>query len=225
MTGTSRRHRVAWVLLGVLLGVVALGGFVAWDTHRRVQLLASLDLRINGPVVPDNVLDAVRGAEVRVYDEMSFWRRAAEDIQDSIAFAAPAVAFSQDFSIGPYRIKASTVSETLDFALARGYLTIQSERSSKYNEVIPFFVLQPSLNDWEAAVLLEYLRERHPDLRAMTWEQISADPKAIAKLYSGYMGAGGDWTAWESTTEPGPVAKQRLGFDPTTGEYSQIEAR
>ena len=219
----TRRATVKWLLIGVLIGIVAMGSFVMWDAYRRSQLLATMDFRTHGPVVPDNVLDTVRNAELQSYHDMGFFRQRAEDAQDAIALMAPRLAFAWNFSLGPYRIKASTVDETLDFALQRGYLTLDSERSSKYNEVIPFFVMQPSLNDWEASVLLEYLKQRHPELRKMTWEQIAADPTAIAKLYSGYMGAGGDWRGWESSLEPGAVAKQRLGYDRATGTYTRVE--
>jgi hypothetical protein len=88
--------------------------------------------------------------------------------------------------------------------------------------VLPIFALQPSINDWQASVLLEYLRQRHPALRNMKWEVIAADPNAIAKLYSGYMGAGGDWALWKSDLVPGAVSRDRLGYDPATGRYAAI---
>lgn len=220
--GLSWRLAALLVALGVIAGLLCAGGLALWDANRRAQLLAELDFRTQGPSVPTNVLDSVRGAELHAYRDMGPLRKAAEDLQDALALLSPQLAFSRDFSLGPYRIKASTVRETLDFALARGFLTLRSERSSRYNEVLPYFALQPSLNDWEAGVLLEYLRERHPQLARMSWEQISRDPEAIAKLYSGYMGAGGDWAAWASSMTPGAVSRSRLGYDPTTGGYARV---
>lgn len=197
-------------------------GIALWDANRKVQLLASLDFRIHDPGIPENVLTAIRNAELKAYNDMGWVRKAVEDTQDSLALLWPGLAFSCDFSIGPYCIKASTVREVVDFALDEGYLTLNSERSSRYNEVLPLFALQPSINDWEASVLLEYLRRRHPILRNMPWQAIAADPNAIAKLYSGYMGAGGDWARWESDLVPGAVSRDRLGYDPATGKYGAI---
>ena len=213
---------IALVLVGVVIGLMIAGGIALWDANRKVQLLASLDFRIHDPGIPENVLTTIRNAELKAYDDMGLVRKAVEDIQDSLALLWPGLAFSYDFSIGPYCIKASTVREMVDFALDEKYLTLNSERSSRYNEVLPLFALQPSINDWEASVLLEYLRRRHPGLNNMTWRAIAADPNAIAKLYSGYMGAGGDWARWESDLLPGAVSRDRLGFDPATGKYAAI---
>ena len=213
---------VGLILCGVLLGLLV-GGLVALgESHRRTQLLAELDFRTHGPDVPDNVLTTVRNAEQRAYNNMGSTRRAAESIQDAVALLLPQLAFAQDFSIGPYRIKASTVRSTVDFALDQGFLTLHTQRSSRFNEVLPLFMLQPSINDWQAGVLLEFLRQRHPQLRAMTWAQIAEDPNAIAKLYSGYMGAGGDWALWEADLVPGPVSRERLGYNAEADTYSAI---
>lgn len=220
--GRPWRRTVTMVLVGVLIGLGAAGAFAVWEAHRNAQLLATMDFRTHGPDVPDNVLDAVRGAELKAYDDMGPLRRTAEDLQDAIALLSPRLAFARDFSLGPYRIKASTVRETLDYALAKDYLTVRSEPSGEYKDVLPQFALQPSINDWEAGVLLDFLKTRHPQLRTMTWDQIAADQNAIAKLYSGYMGAGGDWTTWEADTVPGAVSRERLGYDPATGTYSAI---
>lgn len=210
------------VLVGVVIGLILAGGIALWDANRKVQLLASLDFRIHDPGIPENVLTAIRNAELKAYDDMGLVRKAVEDIQDSLALLWPGLAFSYDFSIGPYCIKASTVRETLDFALDEKYLTFNGERSSRHNEVLPIFALQPSINDWQASVLLEYLRQRHPALRNMKWEVIAADPNAIAKLYSGYMGAGGNWAQWKSDLVPGAVSRDRLGYNPATGQYAAI---
>lgn len=213
---------IALVLAGVVIGLMIAGGIALWDANRKVQLLGALDFRIHDPGIPENVLTAIRNAELKAYRDMGLVRKAVEDFQDSLALLWPGLAFSCDFSIGPYCIKASTVREILDFALEQGYLTLNSQRSARYNEVLPIFALQPSINDWKAGVLLEYLRRRHPELRHMTWEVIAADPNAIAKLYSGYMGAGRDWERWNSDLVPGAVSRDRLGYDPDTGTYAAV---
>ena len=61
--------------------------------------------------------------------------------------------------------------------------------------------------------MLEHLRRRHPELRDMSWDLITSEPQLVAKLYSGYMGAGGDWETWEVTLTPGPEAVRRMGLD------------
>ena len=216
------RRVIAWILVGVVIGLSAAGVFALWEAHRSAQLLATIDFRTHGPEVPDNVLDSVRGAEERAYADMGIPRRLAEDVQDALALLSPRLAFARDYSLGPYRIKASTVSETLDYALDKGYLTVRRQPSGEYRDVLPQFALQPSINDWEASVLLDMLKNRHPQLSRMSWAQIAADPNAIAKLYSGYMGAGGDWPAWAADDIPGPVARQRLGYDPATGGYAAV---
>ncbi len=66
---------------------------------------------------------------------------------------------------------------------------------------------------WQAAVVLEHLRSDHPHLRRLGWDAIAHDPRLVALLYSGYLGAGGDWDAWRASAEPGPEALQRMAPD------------
>lgn len=220
----SRRSRFALILAGILIGALGMLTIGIADASRRVALLSTLDFRTERPPVPDNVMDAVLGAELKFYEDMGFVRRKAEDLQDALGLVWPRLAFAGDFSVGNYRIKASTVYETLDFAVDNDYLVVDSNRAANYDEVVPFFALQPSFNDWQASVLLERLRLRHPQLRDRSWNDIASDPNAIAKLYSGYMGAGGDWQRWESDMVPGQVSRYRLGFDAASGGYSGIRA-
>lgn len=212
------------LLLGMAVGMVAAGLVAATVVLRRARLVDSLGVRLRGPQVPDNVLEAVRAAEVRWYADLPRWRRAVKDVQDVAATMWPGVVFRLDSSIGAYRIKAKTIHGLVGYAVERGYLRLAAVPHKRYNKVLPFFALQPTLNDWQACVLLQWLRERHPHLGGRPWQDIAADPEAIAKLYSGYMGAGGDWAAWESSPIPGDVARARLGFDGRTGEYAHIGA-
>jgi len=69
------------------------------------------------------------------------------------------------------------------------------------------------INQWLAALLLQHLKEEHPILATLPWSQIAGDRRLIAKLYSSYMGAGGDWAAWKASVEPGDVARKRMGID------------
>ena len=210
------------VEFGVALAVVVLvvGHFVA--TFRRERLIGRLDLRLRGPVVPVNVLEAVRGAEVRWYSGLPLWRRLVKDGQDVIASVVPRAAFWMNSSIGPYRIKAQTIHGLIAFAVDRRYLRVGTDPHARFNKLLPFFALQPTLNDWQAALLLQSLKERHPQLRSSSWDQVAEDPDAVAKLYSGYMGAGGRWEQWCASMVPGPVARERLGYEPESGTYAYV---
>ena len=71
---------------------------------------------------------------------------------------------------------------------------------------------QPALSEWLAAILVSHLRDRHSLLKDMSWTEIASDPMLIAKLYSGYMGAGGDWDRWGASVRLGPEAMRRMGL-------------
>jgi hypothetical protein len=207
---------------GVVLALVVLLIVRVLVTYDRERLIGRLDMRLRGPAVPDVVLAAVRGAEVRWYQGLPLWRRSVKIAQDIAASAVPQAAFWMNSSIGPYRIKARTIHDLMPYALDRGYLRLNSGPDKRYNKLLPYFALQPLLNDWQAAVLLQSLKDKHPGLRQQTWKQIATDPTAIAKLYSGYMGAGGQWEQWRQTAAPGAVAQERLGHDPESGDYRFI---
>ena len=65
---------------------------------------------------------------------------------------------------------------------------------------------------------MEFLRKKHPLLRNIGWTDIEASPALVAKIYSGYLGAGGDWATWEADLVPGKIAVARLGVN--LGEHS-----
>lgn len=140
------------------------------------------------------------------------WRRILEDMQDIVTFASPSLTTRLDFSLGPYRIKASTFDEILPFALENDYITLIEVPDGHALDAISYFAEQPEFADWGAAVFLEYLRRDHPELSQMEWSEIGTSPMLIAKLYSGYMGAGGDWDLWRSNINPGPNALARMGL-------------
>lgn len=187
------------------------------------MLLQGLDLHLHDPGVPLNVLDAVRGAEVGEYRKMSVLRRAVEDGQDTVGLIVPRIVYRADYSVGAYRLKSRTASGLIDYAIERGFLHMNIERDERYATILPLLTQQPALNTWFAAVLLSQLREQHPSLQTRSWDDIAADPDAIAKLYSGYTGAGGAWEQWAADDQPGPIARARLGFDADEGTYRGIE--
>lgn len=216
--------RLTWSreLAAFTLGALTAGAWAADASRRRAALLNRLDIRLNGPDIPPNILDTVLGAEMRWYDELPAYRRLAEDAQDGLALLWTDAAFRANYSVGAFRIKAHTIRGLIDYAIERSYLEIRTPADSRYDKVLSYFAVQPALNRWQAAVLLAHVKEAHPVLRDWSWSRTAEDPAAIAKLYSGYMGAGGAWESWRSDMTPGPTARERLGYDEATGEYAFV---
>ena len=196
------------LLIAFLIGVASGTIFL----HYRAKSLAEIDFRISYPPVPVEVTSAVRSAEATYYESRGFLRKLAEEAEDVVTFFWPPIVTTLDLSVGPYRMKASTLKELIPWTISEGYLTVVDVEPHKALQAISYFSEQPALADWGAAVILENLRLRHPKLRDMDWNSISSNPDLIAKLYSGYMGAGGDWTAWEATLKPGPESLRRMNL-------------
>ena len=139
-------------------------------------------------------------------------------MQDVIVFASPHLAYRLNYSVGRYRIKSRTIEEIHPWALEQGYLSLEGTTLENFAHALAYFSEQPTLNDWQAAVYLEWLRRDHPQLVTMSWPEITSDPMLVAKLYSGYMGAGGDWDLWRMNITPGQVSMRRLGLDQASAE-------
>lgn len=195
------------ISFGLLLGIAGTGVFIV----ERIQSLTLIDFSITSPPVPRQVLEAVGRAEHNFYTQLSPPRRMIEGAQDVAAFLIPSLVYKLDFSVGPFRLKGHTLNETIPWAIERGYLELRDGPPADFHWLYVYLAEQPGLADWGAAVLLERLRLRHPELSKMTWQQIATDPVLIAKVYSGYVGAGGDWEAWEANLRPGPIAAARMG--------------
>lgn len=194
------------LVVGLLLSLIAFGILA----ERRAAWLQSFRLELKELPVPSTVLADIRCAEAVYYSHLPFWRRTVERSQDALAIASPAVAYRFNWSVGSYRIKARTIEQLLVWAGSHGYLSIDGETRKARHSAISYFAEQPVLSGWEASLYLEWLRQDHPDLARKSWGEIEANDKLVAKLYSGYMGAGGDMDLWRSTIEPGPVAVERL---------------
>ena len=200
------------ILLGLLIGILGTAAFAAY----RVQSLAAVDFTLTAPPVPPEVVRAVRSAEHGYYASQGPLRRAAEGVQDMAAILHPPLVYALDFSVGPFHLKGRTLDETIPWAIEQGYLQVHDAPARDFHWLYVYLAEQPGLADWGAAVHLEWLRQKHPGLRALTWDEIAADPRLVAKVYSGYVGAGGDWEAWEADLTPGPVAAARLGLTAAT---------
>lgn len=179
----------------------------------RAHWLASLEFELRPPAVPKSILATVRNAEQKSYEDRSIVRRLAEEAQDILVFASPETAYKMNFSVGRYRIKAKSIEAILPWAIAQQFVTLESTSSKSFAHALAYFSEQPGLNDWQAATYLEWLKQDHPSLAPKSWTEIASDPNLVAKLYSGYMGAGGAWDLWRANLTPGPVAKRRLGLE------------
>ena len=118
-------------------------------------------------------------------------------------------------AFGPEKDGVLTIGE-FSFDTTRRQLTRDGEVvfiQRRPLELLLYLAEQPGLADWGAAVLLERLRQMHPELSKLSWQEISADPSLVAKVYSGYNGAGGDWEAWKADLIPGRVAAARMNLD------------
>jgi hypothetical protein len=196
--------------IGEVLGILTMLAVVVAIFYHRYRVLAAADFSIDPPPVPRSVVAAIKHAESFAYAQEPWNRRAAEYAQDVLTFLVPRLTYRMDFSVGRYRIKPATIEALLPWAVQQGYLQMHGRPDDRLRHLLPYFSEQPVINDWQVAVILESLRRDHPGLRDMTWDRIGADPWLVAKLYSGYMGAGGDWERWRATLTPGPVAQHRL---------------
>lgn len=202
---------LALVTMGSVIGSVA-----AADSDRnRPKLLA--------PKVPAQIVAAVHAAETQSREsEHGTLRGCLEWMQCAIADAFPSAAAELNFSAGEFALKPKTVGALHDFARANGYLD-SSVSKDDFTCAMADAANDPKCASEQVALLLDYYKSVHPNLSAMSWEQIAMDQCATAKLYSAYAGGDQDLELWQSTNEPGPVAKTRLDYDPTTARYRTLD--
>ena len=201
-------NKFVWVTVGLFLGVCA----ALWVMKERAHWLASLEFELNPPPVPASILAKVREAESRSYQSRPLIRRLVEEAQDVVVFVSPEMAYKLNFSVGRYRIKAKTIEDILPWAIERPFVVLEKSSPADFAHALAYFSEQPGLNDWQAAIYLQWLKEDHPLMAELAWLEIEAEPELIAKLYSGYMGAGGAWKLWREDLIPGSVAQERLGL-------------
>ena len=210
-------------LVGILVALVIAFLAVMIFIYRRFRTLSSLEFVLTPPDMPRFIIVAIKEAELGYYRRQPFWRRWVEAQQDIVTFLSPRLVYRLNFSVGRYRIKPKTIEAIAPWAIEEGYLELPAGASDRLRAFIAYFSHQPSINDWQIAAYLARLKGEHPDLSGMTWDAIAADDQMIAKLYSGYMGAGGDWQGWRTTLEPGAEAKRRFEHDPESGRYRLLD--
>lgn len=159
------------------------------------------------------LVDVIRSAEETWQEQLNPLRRLTEVSQENLARLEPALVASQDYSIGTCNVRPSAARQAANWIIEQGWA---------YQVGIPVSISDIELVGWimdsarEARIvqcILMRLRASHPMLMALSWEQIAQDDLLIAKLYSGYMGAGGAWGKWLDNLQPGSEALLRLGCD------------
>lgn len=208
--------------LGAMFGLIAAIVVVVLFLYRRFLVLSSMDFRLNPPAIPRIVIVSIETAETEHYRSQPFWRRTIEALQDILTFVSPSLVYKLNFSVGKYRIKPKTIDGLTQWAIKSNYLRMHSEDDKRWKALIAYFSHQPAINDWQISVYLEKLRQNHPTLQYLDWSEIEKSDELIAKLYSGYMGAGGDWRAWQYSLTPGAESKRRFQYDQLSGEYQLI---
>lgn len=209
--------------LGVAFGLMTALLAVILFLYRRFRLLSSMNFKLNPPAIPRIVLVAIEAAESEYYRSQPIWRRTIELVQDLLTFLSPGIVYKLNFSVGKYRIKPKTIDALIQWSIRNGFLRIHSEDDRRLRAFIAYFSHHPAINDWQISIYLEKLRREHPKLEQLDWAAIGNSDELIAKLYSGYMGAGGDWSAWKRDTTPGLEARKRLHYDNHNGRYVLLQ--
>jgi len=208
--------------IGEILGLMTAIVIVVYVIYRRFRALSSIDFKLNPPDIPRVILVSIKTAEAEYYETQPRWRRAVEALQDIVTFLSPGFVYKMNFSVGRYRIKPHTIDNLTAWAINRGFLEMHTEHDSVSKSFIAYFSHQPAINDWQIAVYLEKLRCDHPTLRNVSWKDIGNNDALIAKMYSGYMGAGGAWEAWKSNESAGAESRKRFQYGEKSKEYRLI---
>lgn len=192
----------------LMLGLTAGGLIGALSSCKGTNAeMSSVQVRI----VSGWVVEVVGSAEDTWQMQLGPLRGAAEQFQDEVARTSPLEAYAANWSIGRYNIRPSTARAALEWAFAQDIAGDFGYHHRPSDEEL----VRQIMDDTQAAVLvkviLSQLRADHPGLSALDWETIEAIDQYIAKLYSGYLGAGGAWEVWRSNLIPGDEARLRLG--------------
>lgn len=210
----------ATAIAALVLAIVGMGSLVAsvaaMDSDRNRPTLRA-------PKVPAQVVAAVHAAETQSREsEHGTLRGCLETLQCAIADTFPSAAAELNFSAGEFALKPQTVGALHEYATAHGYVD-QSATKTDFTCAMSDDANDPKRAAEQVALLLDYYKSVHPKMSTMTWEQVWADQACVAKLYSAYAGGDQNLALWQSTNEPGPVAKSRLDYDLTTGRYRTLD--
>ncbi len=177
----------------------------------RVELLNQTP---NSCLPPVWLVAVIRSAEQGWQASLPPVRRLGEASQEHLARLEPSLVAAQDFSIGTCNLRPSAARRAVLWALEKdigGYLGLQELPDDVH---LVTMIMEPSAEARLVLCLLGTLREAHLGLQDLSWDVICGQDALVAKLYSGYMGAGGAWAAWQSSLAPGPEALRRLACQP-----------
>lgn len=154
--------------------------------------------------------EVIRAAEDTWHNNLGIVRKLAEDAQDLLAAENPSAAYRNNYSIGNSNIRPQTARAAIDWIFNN-----QLEQSIGFQErpddnALVAMILNPAEENKVVLSILTHLQQIHPGLNNMNWDQITASDSLIAKIYSGYLGAGGAWDQWKSGLIPGQEAMSRL---------------
>jgi hypothetical protein len=155
------------------------------------------------------VMRVMLDAEVSWQRSLGPIRGGLKLLNDEVAYTDPLRAWRNDNSLSRYNIRPSTAYKAIRWAQAAGAAP-DFPHPPKPEEVIGW-IMSEQTDTRLVELILNQLRDDHPQLRDKTWQQIEANDEWIAKLYSGYAGAGNAWDAWRADLKPGAIAIDRLG--------------
>jgi hypothetical protein len=211
-----------WALTDILIVLLVLISLTLAMTVKKMRDLLRLDYRLHPTGVPNKVTRLVQAAESHYYSEHRA-SLAVEAVQDVLAIIAPQLVYRFNFSVGRMRMKPKTMETIMPWAIRHRMLSINAREVTELGYMLSYLAMIPNVCRWQAEVYLAKLRSEHPQLSSMDWTAIADDPALIAKLYSGYMGAGGDWQSWKASLEPGPEARRRFKYNASRQCYRLAE--
>lgn len=130
-------------------------------------------------------------------------------LNDEVAYTDPLVAWRNNNSLSRYNIRPSTAYKAIRWAQGAG--AAPDFPDPPLPEQVVGWIMSEETDTRLVELILNQLRDDHPLLRDKTWQEIEGSDEWIAKLYSGYTGAGNAWDAWRADLKPGSVSIDRLG--------------
>lgn len=176
-----------------------------------VVCLAATPLQTNHFGVSPWVMSVVLQAEQNWQASLGPVRGNVKLLQDEIAYTNPEMAWKNNNSLSRFNIRPSTAYKAIRWAHGAG-MPINFPAAPLPEQVVGY-IMNPSTDAKLAEIILNQLRDDHPILRQKSWAEIEASDEMIAKLYSGYTGAGNAWDDWRRDIKPGSVSIQRLGCE------------
>ncbi len=213
-------HNQIFIYIFILVFLFIL--FVLLLTIKKIRDLLLLDYKLHETGVPEQIVHLVQAAESYYYSQ-SKTNKSIEAIQDMLAIIAPQIVYRFNFSVGRMRMKPKTMESVIHWAVQHKMLTLNMQETPGLAYLLAYLAMIPNVCHWQAEVYLAKLKSEHPQLADIDWSKIAENPSLIAKLYSGYMGAGGDWEGWKKTLVPGKEAKRRFKYNADQDNYQLYE--